>query len=176
MTNQVQLEDESGFSIGLDYWFRLKRKRLEFLPTIFYSSYQGENNIANFGLRANTSIYPFDFSGDCNCPTFSKENDLLKKGFFIRLSPGLSYWQTKPFESEVEKTDAWLAEIMAGMGLDIGISNLLTISPEIRIRHIFESSWNGVVEYNTDNFQLLEPNIRIGFRLDKKNYGFKRRR
>ena len=174
ITNQIVLSNETGLSLGFDYWFRLKQKRIEFLPTVFYTIYNSDHGISNYGLRLSTSIYPFDFNGDCNCPTFSKQNDALKKGFFIRLSPGISHWRAQPGQRENGKSDAWIPELTGSVGVDFGITNLITISPEIRLRHIVGADWTGDEMYTVNSFRVVEPSIRLGMRFDKKNYGFKR--
>ena len=69
-------EHTSGLALAFDYWFRLKQKRLEFLPTLYYTNHYSAYKIKNIGFQFRTTIYPFDFAGDCNCPTFSKENEL----------------------------------------------------------------------------------------------------
>ena len=171
---------KSGVVLSLDYWFRLKQKRLEFLPTIYYANYGGSYEVTNYGFQFRTTIYPFDLAGDCNCPTFSKENELLKKGFFIRLAPGIGNWSASvasiPVFEDRPDYDSWVPEIGGAVGLDIGVSNLITISPEIRLRRIFGSTWDEVPEINLDGFTLIEPAVRIGMRFDEKNYGFKTRR
>ncbi len=173
-------EKTSSVLVSLDYWFRLKQKRLEFLPTIYAVSYGGDFETKTLGFQFATTVYPFDFAGDCNCPTFSKENDLIKKGFFIRVIPGIGHWTAdassiRGYEGS-DNLDVWLPEIAFAAGLDIGISNLLTISPEIGLRHIFNGTWGGMVNFDFDGFDLFEPGIRFGFRFDEKNYGFKSRR
>lgn len=171
-------QNQNGMTISLDYWFRLKQKRLEFLPTLFYSVYK-DYEMSSYGFQFRSTIYPFDFQGDCNCPTFSKENELLKKGFFIRLAPGIGNWsassnQLEGFEN-VSNLSAWLPEIGGAVGLDIGITNLLTVSPEVKLRYVFGGNWEGAM-FNIQSLRILEPSIRIGLRFDEKNYGFKQRR
>jgi hypothetical protein len=169
----------SGLLMSADYWFRLKQKRLEFLPTLFYTNHFTQYKIKNYGFQFRTTIYPFDFAGDCNCPTFSKENELLKKGFFIRLSPGISHWNTKvgsDSSANIGDLDTWVAELSLATGLDFGITNLLTISPEIRFRRTLSSQWNSELDATFDGLSIFEAAIRIGLRFDKKNYGFKRPR
>lgn len=175
---QGQIDQLSAVSVSLDYWFRLKQKRLEFLPTFYFTSYGGDYNVKNYGFQFRATVYPFDFAGDCNCPTFSKENDLIKKGFFIRLAPGIGNWTASAkhingFEESEDLSDL-IPEVSLGVGLDIGITNLLTISPEVRYRQIFSGTWNGQANFTFDGFGVFEPGVRIGLRFDKKNYGFKR--
>ena len=91
----------NGYSIGVDYWFRLKNARVEFLPELNYSSFaqtfadDREINARFLSFFFNTNFYLFDFRSDCDCPTFSKQDHTLQKGFFIQVSPGLSYLSNK---------------------------------------------------------------------------------
>src|SRR5688500_13551386 len=77
---------QDGFHASIEYHLRLKNIRIEFRPGLGYrtthlgSSYDGYFNSFDFDLG--TAVYPFDFAGDCDCPTFSKEGGLFKKGFF----------------------------------------------------------------------------------------------
>jgi len=77
----------NGFEVGLGYWFRLKNKRMEFIPEVSYMSLAGDGvgglgDLTGFNVNANIFIYPLDFHSDCNaCPTFSKDGGLIKKGF-----------------------------------------------------------------------------------------------
>ena len=173
---------ETGIGFGLDYWFRLKQKRIEFLPTIYYINYGGDHKIQNYGFQFRATIYPFDLAGDCNCPTFSKENELLKKGFFLRLSPGIGIIKADAdpniSHEELGEIDNVVPEISFGAGLDIGISNLITITPELRYRYIFPSEHYGPANNRVrmGDVRMFEPALRVGFRFDEKNYGFKRPR
>ena len=130
----------------------------------------------NYGFQFRTTIYPFDFQGDCNCPTFSKENELIKKGFFVRLSPGLGKWETNIIEStgqQIFDLNAILFELTSAIGIDIGISNAITISPELGYRKILGGKWSDNTSFTFNGFNLFQPAVRLGLRFDKKNFGFK---
>ncbi|MBK9736592.1 MAG: hypothetical protein IPO92_17180 [Saprospiraceae bacterium] len=82
----------TGYQIGVDYWFKLKKRRIEFMPEIFYSqsktNYDGTGTLevikANaIGFNFHTQIYALDLEGDCDCPTFSKEGASINKGLFF---------------------------------------------------------------------------------------------
>lgn len=178
----------SAYGVGLDYWFRLKNKRLEFYPevgvaisksefenTLSMSMLKSTSLIANLNMR----IYPMDWEGDCDCPTFSNQSTLIKKGFFFELSPGVSYHKDS-FTSDEDTTDNnnISYKIGAGAGLDIGISNLLTLTPYALYNYHFGRDLTpllvtilpvGAKDVNTTMSQL-ELGIRLGFRLDAKNY------
>ena len=40
-----------GFQIGIDYWFRLKNKRVEFFPTLSYSGFYRSSNDSQLDAR-----------------------------------------------------------------------------------------------------------------------------
>jgi hypothetical protein len=64
---------QDGFQVSVEYGFRIKQKRIEFHPGLGYRttalSEQHEGDFKAFDLDLNTAIYPFDFAGDCDCPT-----------------------------------------------------------------------------------------------------------
>jgi len=185
----------SDITIGINYWKSLKDKRVDFLPELTYSiknsisvSYPSppsfpspdiiyESRLQRFGFIFNTHVYPMDFSGDCNCPTFSKQNDFFKKGLFFILSPGVEYFKSAFVINDHEQTSySNLAlKLGAGIGLDIGISNLLTISPFAMFNYypkmINGSAVNNLVDIivvdKTSNLQT-QFGIRLTFRPDYK--------
>ncbi len=121
--------DADGYQAALFYWSRLKNNRIEFFPEIYYGELRAKapndlpsGKVTRYGLSVPVSVYPLDFRGDCDCPTFSKQNDRFKKGFFLQVIPGYLFEKW----SEVSRHQAILG---LGVGLDIGLSNLLTISP-----------------------------------------------
>ncbi|MEM8909381.1 MAG: hypothetical protein AAGD05_16155, partial [Bacteroidota bacterium] len=120
---------DRGWGIGLDYWFRLKNYRIEFLPELNYSSFSKTwSNPTNetdqltsrfLSLHFNTNIYLFDLSGDCDCPTFSKQGDLMQKGFFVQVSPGLS-WVQNQYENLQDNSQTDNSTIAPSIGLGVG--------------------------------------------------------
>jgi len=193
-----------SYQVAVDYWFRLKKKRLEFLPEINFTqatsqmtsiiapdfAYQHDLTFNIFQFNFNTQIYPFDFDGDCDCPTFSKDGDVLKKGFFIRVAPGVTF---NNFNNEYSTTtiggatteplsDAGIGfNIRAGLGLDIGITDFLTITPLAQYTFITEHGNALIVENpswpisaNVFDWRQIFFGIRLGFRFDELNkYGYR---
>ncbi len=187
---------------GLDYWFRLKQKRIEFTPEVGFARYKGivetsrqpdaiqtdTYTSSHFNFYFNTNIYPLDFGGDCNCPTFNKDGDLIKKGFFIRISPGVNYnIRSQEIEglanvtSPLDSKDV-VFSLRAGLGLDIGVSSFFTITPLIMGVYNTPSSWSlydvSDVEVTPlaveDQVFHLFAGIRLGFRFDELNkYGYR---
>ncbi|MEL6356496.1 MAG: hypothetical protein AAFQ37_06125 [Bacteroidota bacterium] len=188
----------NGYEVSADYWFRLKNKRIEFLPTVSFGRY--ENSIAvpplvseesvnvdftfnEFGFQFKTNFYLLDFGTDCDCPTFGKQGPALHKGFFVQLAPGISLWEGKSvastFTDRVQKDRSTIPHLGIGLGLDFGFSNLVTVTPIVSYRYYFtELSWEGQREPcdvcdllpNENNVSTLQAGIRLGIRLDKRKY------
>ena len=180
----------SGLSFGADYTFRLAQNRVEFFPELNFSSIRTSNpttdqrgtrlNLSDnvFGFYFNTNVYIFDFAGDCDCPVFSKDGNFLKKGFFLQLSPGVNYhnyvYEETSLIDEINtiSDDDFSFSLAAGAGIDIGLSEHLTISPYFRARYHFETEIEGYtgeasIPERMDNFSMWQMNagLRIGFQL-----------
>lgn len=114
---------------SVHYWTRLKRYRLEFLPGVLFQnlSTQEQANYQNIGVSVPVSIYLLDFVNDCDCPTFSKNSFWFQKGFFIRLTPS---WSTNINSSSPQALNQLLGGGIS-VGIDFGLSDLLTITPLI---------------------------------------------
>ena len=195
--------EENTFQVSIDYWFRLKNVRVEFLPEISYhkmdASYEGVSgtdfgtsgdfNINYFQLNFNTQIYPFDFKGDCDCPTFSKDGDVLKKGFFIRVAPGMSVisntesfdWNTIGGIISGQSSDNYLGlNLRAGIGLDIGVSDFFTVTPILQYTYTRADDFSNYFDTEPgapagiSSFTQFYAGIRLGFRFDELNkYGYR---
>ena len=188
---------KSGFTVGIDYWFRLKNKRIEFTPELAFSSFKSDNVYLNvlpyldvvslksqiYSLYFNTNIYFLDLENDCNCPTWGKSSDFLKKGLFLQVTPGLNYFQNSVENNVagIEKANDIAFSIGAGLGFDIGISNMLTLSPIVSYHYYFNVTWEGLSKplgggnendeaNETTDIKQFYAGIRIGIRLDQKNY------
>lgn len=196
-TGNVDKIFPSNFEVGVDYWFRLKNHRIEFMPevamglktTSTYSSLNAEMSFSYFAFNLNTQIYAFDLKGDCDCPTFSKQGPSLNKGFFFNIAPGLIY-NTKEFDQEVTllppaKSNQVNLRIGVGAGFDIGISNLFTITPSIMYNIApslnftdlgFLNITSSDAELLTSGLNQIQFQLRFGFRPDYvKSYGRGRR-
>ena len=188
-------------NIGLDYFFRLKKRRIEFYPEIYYGLISDQSfsvrtwdvdlSMTQFGFDFNTHFYLLDFEEDCDCPTFSKKGKLIEKGFFLSLNPGIGYYDASFARTDRPSmiTDRFedsgiFLKLGFGAGLDIGINDLITITPMITANYYPGLNWRV-----TDGFQpilgtgrdydrssnfVIEPAIRIGFRPDYGR-GFRRR-
>jgi hypothetical protein len=139
---------------ALHYWFRLKNTRIEFFPEIGFAKggYEDypESSVGDFiyikeayqsyFFRVPTRFYVLDFEGDCNCPTFSKQGTFFKKGFFLMVAPGVQmanfpveYGSLSSGEEQMQSYSragvTW--SVAGGLGLDIGISDAITITPMV---------------------------------------------
>lgn len=185
-SNEVVLNPQ--FEAGIDYWFRLKEKRLEFMPELAYNS--SSSTISEIDVKhtmflfyVNAHVYPFDFAGDCNCPTFSKEGNSIKKGFFIQLAPviGVSAKRYGAVVDTVQGTKDLTYGIRGGLGVDFGVSDIITITPIVSYAYLASQDWSSLSriasptsEELTTNVSGLQAGIRLGLRFDYK--GSKRRR
>lgn len=185
-----------GYGAGINYWFMLKKKRIEFLPELSFS-YAGnfiDNatsvSLQRFGLQIHTQIYALDFNEDCNCPTFAKQGPSINKGFFIHLTPGVNYQQfsftldksssNPDFNQKVNSNQlTWSAGL--GLGLDLGLSELITLTPIASYYFYGSGDYDLVVsrggtETKNTSFTTWQFSTRLGFRFDYKRQKYGRRR
>jgi hypothetical protein len=173
---------QDGLHASLEYSFRLKQKRLEFHPGLGYrftfntNSYDGYFNAID--LDMNTAVYPFDFAGDCDCPTWSKDGTLLKKGLFLEVSPGVSYQTIHRYNApdgflQDPVTDQQVIWKLGGaLGLDIGITEQFTLTPMFSYTILSSSEWDGLNRDGAigtlDDFNYLGAGMRFTYKPDPK--------
>ena len=182
-----------SYEFGVNYWFRMKNYRLEFLPELSYATARTEIDAQNLDLTAHTrksynfnlnmQLYPLDFYGDCDCPTFSKDGNMVSKGFYWLLSPGISrHTLGSEFSSQsgmsVDDASITSFRIGIGAGVDIGLTNLFTVSPFIQYSMNFGNSWpeqftaygiaNPENDNNSSNINQWHFGARLIFRPDYK--------
>jgi len=182
---------QDGIHASLEYGFRLKEKRLEFHPglgyrfTFFkegdYLSDDAKHGYFNsIDLDFNTSIYPFDFGGDCNCPTFSKDGNVIKKGFFFEVSPGLAYqtlhrefwYYSDPGPPYPISSSNLCWKLSLGAGIDIGLSEEFTLTPMFSWTKISNEEWEGLTDDPQtgvlDDQTYLAAGLRMIYKPDPK--------
>jgi len=159
----------TGYEVGLGYWFRLKNKRLEFTPEISYTYLGGSDALApgdikGININTNILIYALDFHSDCSaCPTFSKEGGLIKKGFHWIINPTF-YNYSSSYDGQESISNFRLS---AGAGLDIGLTNMITLVPFVTYGFGLKENLFG----NPDNKpKQLKLGIRSIFRFDKNKW------
>ncbi len=181
-TTQEMLGD--GLAFGGDYWFRLKNYRVEFLPELnvilpqTVTAKDGSVLDAKFySFFLNTNFYLFDFMGDCDCPTWSKQGNFAKKGFFLQVSPGISMLQNSVTTEGVKNNaNDWAMSLGAGIGFDIGITDLVTFTPMVGGRYFLQTTWSSLDGAKTpwtfrqeSAITQLYAGARLGFRFDYTN-------
>ncbi len=177
-----------GIEYGLSYWFRLKNYRVEFLPELSFQNTQGQRLNGeglefakqSFYLNFNTQIYTLDIEGDCNCPTWGKDGSFIEKGFFVGINPAIAYHKLEILDNENEtgSNENTMINFRLGVstGLDIGITEWITISPYITLNYTPSLVWENLEnQVNNGNKPLFEnkskiweiqPGIRLMFRPD----------
>ncbi len=180
-----------SYELGVDYWFALKKKRIEFMPELAFAygntDMTDDVNVSmqRFIFNFHTQIYALDLNEDCNCPTFSKQGPSINKGFFFHVTPGLSFNQTIVSQpslfTEESTSENLLFHIGLGLGLDLGVSELITLTP--MVSYNFFSTGNYDINVGRESltvesgFTQLQFQVRAGFRFDYKRskYGGRRR-
>lgn len=142
----------NSFFLGLDYEFSSKNYRIAFVPEISGALFKNKtidlgtfiNKTIRFQL--NTHIYFLDFKGDCDCPTFSKKGNPLKKGLFLNVSPGVGYFANTAAILTPNNTDYFIApNIGAGLGYDIGINDNITFTTFANAYFFSRLTWPGLI-------------------------------
>ena len=137
---------------NLNYEFSIQNYRIAFVPEIGGALF--ENDIIDLGtfinktlrFQLNTHIYFLDFKGDCDCPTFSKKGNPLKKGLFLNISPGISYFANTVETLTSNTTDNLIKpNIGAGLGYDIGVNENITITTFANAYYFSRLNWPGLI-------------------------------
>ena len=173
---------DNNMELAIDYNFRRPLdQRVEFFIEGRYLSNStalispgGNESVYNFngfGLGVNTNVYFLDFNGDCDCPTFGKEGGLLKKGLYLQFNAAASYWNKEATFLANTNDSSILIDVGVGIGLDIGISNLLTISPIATVNYYPIATWEGfaleqgILNRSNPNSNTSISMLKFGFRI-----------
>lgn len=174
----------SGYQIGLDYRLTPFEARIEVLPSLVYTAQTGaftsrlaseyDWDLSSIGLHVDLNFYPLDWEGDCNCPTFGKGGSVFDKGFFFSLSPGVDYLtQQGTILTEDGRTITTEESVLqysfgGGVGLDIGLSEYLTLTPYAGGRYFLPFEFapfivDGEPQLNTETSATqFEFGLRLG--------------
>lgn len=170
----------AGYQIGLDYWFRLKKRRIEFSPAISWSRFHNEFASGKLehealGLHFHTAVYVLDLASDCNCPTFSKDGNFFSKGVFLEIAPGAILVKNKtsflPGSGSASREGSELAfGGSIGVGLDLGISDLITVTPIARFHYYPNYNWNYSLHIANAEADLRQLFLGVRLRLHFKEF------
>ncbi|MBK6949864.1 MAG: hypothetical protein IPH94_19770 [Saprospiraceae bacterium] len=185
--NRVTELPGTGWSAGIDYAFRLPNTRIEFLPELNFAAFQADV-IDLGGLDArfysgflNVNVYILDLKGDCDCPTWSKSGNTLTKGLFLQLSPGFSLLHGNIQTTEIlYKGRSTNLSLALGAGLDLGVSERLTVTPYAGVRYFPNAIWPGLEEaiardisigdrvtHNESPLTQIYAGLRLGLQIHK---------
>lgn len=179
----------NGLEYGFSYWFRLKNYRVEFMPEVSFQdlkpSSSADSNIdfnkQSYFFTFNTLIYTLDIEGDCNCPTWGKDGSFIQKGFFVGINPGIGYHnmthtiQNTPIDPAPSETiKKWAFRVGASVGLDIGITEWITLTPYATFNYTPGLTWDNLTNVLTTtkptdgptNITQIQPGLRLTFRPD----------
>ena len=186
-----------GIHFGVDYWFRLKKHRVEFVPELSIARFtrMWEKETINdqitsnfFGFHVNTNFYVFDLKGDCDCPTFSKDGTLISKGFHFIVNTGLIRHNVETSIDDPSTDPALSFDVESytfrggiGVGLDIGLTELITLSPHILVSRNFGVNAINFTDFtpadtiSSSSLNQLNIGLRLIFRPDyqKPNFGYR---
>jgi len=133
-------------------------------------------------LSLSSKIFFLSLEADCDCPTFSREAGILEKGLFAEFLTGASFFQAEMSEqSTIIAEDNNIAfKIGLGLGLEIGITDFVTISPFVRYQRYFNAEWENLQEdivnfdptiapegNNTTDIDQISAGIRLGISLKR---------
>ena len=187
---------EFTVGIGLDYWIPMKAYRIDFVPELNFSRMNNTIETGNsietnevtlnntwFSLFLNTNIYFLDLEGDCDCPTFSKSGGALQKGLFLQLSPGVSWIKSKlEKDGMAADSDDATFSMAAALGLDVGLSDMLTLTPMVGFRYYLPTQWESLsspaffgdgsngegIMNEKSSIRQFYAGLRVGLRLDQR--------
>lgn len=138
--------------LSLTYEFSIQKYRIAIVPEVGGALFK--NEIADLGtftnktyrFQLNTHIYFLDFRGDCDCPTFSKKGSPLKKGLFLNVAPGISYFANTVNPLTSPTTDYFIKpNIGAGLGYDIGLTKNITLTTFTNAYFFSKLTWPGLI-------------------------------
>lgn len=147
---KIDLVDKAFFG-GVDFELEYDAYRLAFVPEFNFAFYQKESidlglfSSKMFRFQLNTHIYFLDFKGDCNCPTFSKKGDPIKKGLFATISPGAGYIENNIQGISSNQKNVYISpDLGFGLGYDIGLNERITLTTFVNGYYFPVLKWPGL--------------------------------
>lgn len=176
-------EFDPGVEVAVNYWFRLPKQRVEFSPTVYYARSgveASDASLSEYGAQMKVNVYPFDFLGDCDCPTFGKQGPQLQKGLFLQVSGGYAFYDLSSdngFEVASQEDGSGLT-YGGAIGLDFGLSNLVTLTPIGGVRFgaapyqetVFRTGTNPEGVTYGPKLTTFYAGLQVSFRFDHKKY------
>lgn len=142
---------KNGFSQAVDFKIAgFENYRVQFHLNAGTNYAETSLDTRQFKLRQidfalSSKIFLLSLEADCDCPTFSREAGLLEKGFFVEFLAGASTYQAEMSEEMVISEDKGIAfKAGLGMGIEIGITDRITLSPYVRYQRYFNVNWEGL--------------------------------
>ena len=125
--------------------------------------YQANYQLMQFQLGVPIQIFPFDFYGDCNCPTFGKQNDFLQKAVYFKFIPAVSFDRLSYGDGTWIRTTDLSWSIGGAIGLNFAINDRITIAPEFGYHELLGHEWNGFAAWH-EQPAALDNTAAYGYR------------
>lgn len=165
--------------IAAGYYLKLPNYRIEFQPEVIYGSktsaslsikeLEGRQVEQSYvGLSVPIHFYLFSMKDDCDCPTFSKQGPKFLNAISAYIAPRLRYnMRTMNDQSE---TSNLVPSLGGGLAYDLGINDLVTITPHLGVNLTFQDEWNSkeisTPVFPKDGFTSFIAGVRLLLRFD----------
>ncbi|MBK8955621.1 MAG: hypothetical protein IPM34_08700 [Saprospiraceae bacterium] len=179
-TRALQTEALKDVNFGLSYAIQFKKVRIELHPGLSVGYGGGEflNSDLNFNqftakVLLPMTIYPFDLSSDCNCPTFNKQGEVFEKGLHFIVQPGIGHaWRTVDELDKPENSKTSEAEIGLGIGFDFGLNRHSTLN----FYALLAQHLNGKYSISEDQKSWIKSSSHLSFQLGLRYLWYSKRR
>jgi len=165
--------------IGLAYRIYPWDIRMALVPQLGFSVYRSAVNnnsiiakyeLLQLGLQLDLQVFPFDIYGDCNCPSFGRQNDFFQKAFYLRLLPGIAFQMKNAVMEEDINDTGLIFSLGAGAGLNVALNELITLAPELSYHYLFNEKWDDFgsnheqsMEYDRSRARVFRFGLRVSF-------------
>lgn len=139
-----------GSEIAINGRFTIKSARLYVLPTIYWANNRVETpgnitNFAEYGAQLKFNVYLFNLKEDKAQVRIDKPLDFVGRNLYLQLMGGYGIWEqlNGTFRDMERFTDGYV--FGGGVGIDIPLSDYLTVTPQFNLRHSKEKYSDDVV-------------------------------
>jgi len=152
---------QNAIGFGAGYRYFPHQTRIGYVPEIGISYAKNEKSalfqqegltkyiLLQAYLSLSIQIFPLDLEGDCNCPTFGKQNDFFKKAFFLKFIPGLAYQNLQLENINANSVNHnFVYSFGFGTGINLALSQKLSIAPEVSYHFIYSENWNEFADFH----------------------------